>query len=117
MKDVLSRPDTKSGSLRMRKCSGIEVLIPSTTVISSARRIRAIVHDDLRRARPTLDDRRGFFEQTARWLALRSHLQQSRPSIQTGGSEVDERPARAAAGIRVTDYVQRGGREHAVLRL
>ena len=33
---------TKSGSARIRRCSGMEVLIPSMTVISSVRRIRAM---------------------------------------------------------------------------
>src|SRR5204863_5101958 len=42
MKPVLSRPARKSASLRIFKCIGIVVLTPSTTDISSARRIRTI---------------------------------------------------------------------------
>ena len=42
MKDVLRRPAMKSGSPRIFRCSGIDVLMPSMTVISSVRRIRAI---------------------------------------------------------------------------
>ena len=42
MKAVLRRPATKSGSARILRCSGIEVLMPSMTVISSVRRMRAI---------------------------------------------------------------------------
>ena len=34
--------DWKSGSLRILRCSGIDVLMPSMTVISSVRRMRAI---------------------------------------------------------------------------
>ena len=54
MNPVLRRPARKSASLRIFRCSGTEVLMPSMTVISSVRRIRAIaswpvaaVHDDL----------------------------------------------------------------------
>src|SRR6185295_19019945 len=42
MNEVLSLPATNSGSASTRRCSGIVVLIPSTTVISSVRFIRAI---------------------------------------------------------------------------
>ena len=42
MNDVLSLPATNSGSFRIRRCSGIVVLMPSMTVISSVRRMRAI---------------------------------------------------------------------------
>src|SRR5262249_44276719 len=42
MNDVLSLPATNSGSFRIRRCSGIVVLIPSITVISSVRFMRAI---------------------------------------------------------------------------
>ena len=42
MKPVLSRPATKSCSAMIRRCSGTEVLMPSITVISSVRRMRAI---------------------------------------------------------------------------
>ena len=42
MKAVLRRPAAKSCSARIRRCSGTFVLIPSMTVISSVRRIRAI---------------------------------------------------------------------------
>src|SRR5262249_60765802 len=42
MNDVLSLPATNSGSFRMRRCSGTVVLIPSMTLISSVRFIRAI---------------------------------------------------------------------------
>ena len=42
MNAVLSLPATKSGSLRIFRCSGIDVLIPSITVISSVRRMREI---------------------------------------------------------------------------
>ena len=42
MKAVLSRPAMKSGSLMILSCSGTVVLMPSMTVISSVRRIRAI---------------------------------------------------------------------------
>src|SRR4029450_1384241 len=42
MNDVLSFPAMKSGSLMIFSCIGTVVLIPSTTVISSVRRIRAI---------------------------------------------------------------------------
>ena len=54
MNEVLSWPAWKSGSLRIFRWSGTVVLIPSMTVISSVRRMRAIaslavaaVHDDL----------------------------------------------------------------------
>ena len=42
MNAVLSRPAWKSGSLRIFRCSGTVVLMPSMTVISSVRRMRAI---------------------------------------------------------------------------
>ena len=42
MNAVLSLPATKSGSVRILRCSGIVVLMPSMTVISSVRRMRAI---------------------------------------------------------------------------
>ena len=42
MNDVLSLPAMKSGSCRMRRCSGMVVLTPSMTAMSSVRRIRAI---------------------------------------------------------------------------
>ena len=42
MNDVPSRPAMKSGSARIFRCSGIDVLMPSMTVISSVRRMRAI---------------------------------------------------------------------------
>ena len=49
MKAVLMRPAWKSGSFMIFRCSGAEVLIPSMTVISSVRRMRAIAS---RRSRP-----------------------------------------------------------------
>ena len=42
MKCVLSRPATKSGSFSTFRCSGMEVLIPSTTDISRVRFMRAM---------------------------------------------------------------------------
>jgi len=39
---VLNRPAAKSASARIFRCSGTVVLMPSTTVISSVRRMRAI---------------------------------------------------------------------------
>jgi len=42
MNEVLKWPAIKSGSCRIRRCSGIVVLIPSMVVISRVRRIRAI---------------------------------------------------------------------------
>src|SRR6185436_13446641 len=42
MNRVESRPSTKSGSSRIRRCIGMVVLIPSTTNRSSARRAREI---------------------------------------------------------------------------
>src|SRR5690606_27038369 len=42
MNAVPGRPAWKSGSPRIRRCSGTDVWMPSMTVISSVRRIRAI---------------------------------------------------------------------------
>jgi len=42
MKPVSRRPAWKSGSSRMRRCSGMLVLMPSTTDICRQRRMRAI---------------------------------------------------------------------------
>src|SRR5262249_47579449 len=41
-KRVSNLPARKSGSSRMRRCSGMFVLIPSTTMTSSERRMRAM---------------------------------------------------------------------------
>ena len=48
MKRVEKLPAMKSGSRRMRWCSGIEVWMPSTTKKSSARRMRAMASSRLR---------------------------------------------------------------------
>ena len=48
MNRVSTRPAWKSGSSMIRRCSGMLVLMPSTTITSRQRRMRAI---DLRRGR------------------------------------------------------------------
>ena len=49
MKRVSMRPAWKSGSSMMRRCSGMLVLMPSTTITSRQRRMRAIASS---RSRP-----------------------------------------------------------------